>query len=547
MRTCICSPCGILGYGFPQESFQRALAEKPDAIVVDAGSTDAGPHKLGAGVAIVSRMAAKKDLRLLMQGARELDIPLVIGSAGGSGAHIHTEWTLSIIRELCDEMDWHPKTAVIWADISNEVILDAMAQGRIEKMSENVPDLTPETLTQTNGVVAQMGMEPVLDALDRAQIIICGRAYDPAPFAAVGVKRGHDAGLAYHLGKILECGALCCEPGTTKDCMLGVLEDDSFVVYPAAPSRRCTSVSVAAHTFYEKDHPYLLHGPGMLLDLSACTFTELDGGRVRVTGSRLIPQPYTLKLEGARPVAYRTFVLAGIRDPLLISRLEEVEREVVHGVHAYYADIPPESYQIHFYHYGIDAVMGACEPCRDLPHEVGLMFEVIAPQSGAGKCHLRHSAVLLPAFRLRGAQVHRRKSGLPLCAKRRALRTGICVFRLSPAEGAKRARPVPHRACGGVRACGCTNWRKCFAAKTAVPMKLRWTFSLTTLKSTAGWWTADALRAKVWHSSTTWRRSAFWNLSAMMRRWGSKSPICATCPPAPWATAMCTARSSTPR
>ena len=65
----------------------------------------------------------------------------------------------------------------------------------------------------------------------------------------------------------------------------------------------------------------------MLLDLSACTFTELDGGRVRVTGSRLIPQPYTLKLEGARPVAYRTFVLAGIRDPLLISRLEEVERE----------------------------------------------------------------------------------------------------------------------------------------------------------------------------------------------------------------------------
>lgn len=176
-----------------------------------------------------------------------------------------------------------------------------MAQGRIEKMSENVPDLTPETLTQTNGVVAQMGMEPVLDALDRAQIIICGRAYDPAPFAAVGVKRGHDAGLAYHLGKILECGALCCEPGTTKDCMLGVLEDDGFVVYPAAPSRRCTSVSVAAHTFYEKDHPYLLHGPGMLLDLSACTFTELDGGRVRVTGSRLIPQPYTLKLEGARP------------------------------------------------------------------------------------------------------------------------------------------------------------------------------------------------------------------------------------------------------
>lgn len=380
MRTCICSPCGILGYGFPKDSFARAMAEKPDAIVVDAGSTDAGPHKLGAGVAIVSRMAAKKDLALLMQGARYLNIPLIIGSAGGSGARVHTEWTLSIIRELCAEMDWHPRTAVIWADIPNQTVLRGMEEGRLEKMSENVPDLTPETLSQTNGVVAQMGMEPILDALDRAQVIVCGRAYDPAPFAAVGVKRGHDAGLSFHLGKILECGALCCEPGTTKDCMLGVLEEDSFTVYPSSPERKCTSVSVAAHTFYEKDHPYLLHGPGMLLDLSQCRFEELGGGRVRVTGSRFCPEPYTVKLEGARAVAYRTFVLAGIRDPMLISRLDEVERQVVQGVHAYYSDVPADSYQIHFYHYGIDAVMGACEPCRgDLPHEVGLMFEVIAP------------------------------------------------------------------------------------------------------------------------------------------------------------------------
>lgn len=356
------------------------MAESPDAIVVDAGSTDAGPHKLGAGVAIVSRMAAKKDLALLMKGAREKNIPLLIGSAGGSGARVHTEWTISIIRELCAEMDWHPKTAVIWADIPNEVILRAMKEDRLEKMSENVPDLTPETLCQTNGVVGQMGMEPILDALDMAQIIICGRAYDPAPFAAVGVKRGHDAGLCFHLGKILECGALCCEPGTTKDCMLGVLEDDSFTVYPASPLRKCTSVSVAAHTFYEKDHPYLLYGPGMLLDLSACRFEELAGGRVRVTGSRFCPIPYTIKLEGARAVAYRTFVMAGIREPLLISRLSEVERQVVEGVRDYYSDVPPESYQIHFYHYGIDAVMGASEPHPDdLPHEVGLMFEVIAP------------------------------------------------------------------------------------------------------------------------------------------------------------------------
>lgn len=355
------------------------MEERPDAIVVDAGSTDAGPHKLGAGVAIVSRMAARKDLALLMQGAKEQGIPLLIGSAGGSGARVHTQWTLDIVRELCAQMDWHPRTAVIWADISNDEILRGLAEGRLSKMSENVPDLTPETLKQTNGVVAQMGLEPILDALaDGVQIVLCGRAYDPAPFAAVGVWRGHDAGLAYHLGKILECGALCCEPGTTKDCMLGVLEEGSFTVYPASPERKCTSVSVAAHTFYEKDHPYLLQGPGMLLDLSGCRFEETGKGRVRVTGSRFQAVPYAVKLEGARPVAYRTFVLAGIRDPLLIAQLEAVEREVVKGVRAYYGDIPPDDYQINFYHYGKDAVMGECEPCKETPHEIGLMFEVIA-------------------------------------------------------------------------------------------------------------------------------------------------------------------------
>ncbi|MEF9880714.1 MAG: acyclic terpene utilization AtuA family protein, partial [Clostridia bacterium] len=270
---------------------------------------------------------------------------------------------LDVIRELCSEMSWKPRIAVIWADIPNSVILQKLAEGKITKMSENVPELNAEALAQTNGVVAQMGEEPVLKALEaNADIILCGRAYDPSPFAAIGIHRGHDAALCYHLGKILECGALCCEPGTTKDCMLGVLEEDSFTVYSPNPKRACTPVSVAAHTFYEKDHPYLLHGPGIVLDLSAANFADVGNGRVRVSGSQLKRVPYAIKLEGARPVAYRTFVLAGIRDPLLIAQLDEVEKAVVESVQIYYNNIPKDSYQIHFMHYGKDAVMGELEP-----------------------------------------------------------------------------------------------------------------------------------------------------------------------------------------
>ena len=119
----ILSPCGILGYGFPKESFMNGISEKPDAIVVDAGSTDAGPHKLGKGVAIVSKEATKRDLELIITEASKANIPAVIGSAGGAGGRIHVEHTLEIVREIIEEYHLQDlKTAVIWADIPKEFI-----------------------------------------------------------------------------------------------------------------------------------------------------------------------------------------------------------------------------------------------------------------------------------------------------------------------------------------------------------------------------------------------------------------------------------------
>ncbi|MDF2524542.1 MAG: 3-methylaspartate ammonia-lyase [Clostridiales bacterium] len=303
MKKCfkILSPCGILGYGFPPESFANGMRDKPDAIVVDAGSTDAGPHKLGANTAIVSRQACKKDLEHLIIAGFTNGIPVIIGSAGGSGGRAHVEWTLSIIDEIIAERKLYPlKQAIIWADIPKDVIYKQMESGKVIPLGDTVPVLTEEILAETTGVVAQMGIEPILEALENgAQLIVCGRAYDPSPFAAVGVFNGFDEGLGYHLGKILECGALCSEPGTTKDCMMGVLYEDCFEVYPTNPQRKCTTVSVAAHTFYEKDHPYILHGPGIVLNLENCEFSEIGNGRVRVMGSRMSRTPvYEVKLGG---------------------------------------------------------------------------------------------------------------------------------------------------------------------------------------------------------------------------------------------------------
>ncbi len=378
----ILAPCGILGYGYPKESFLRGMEKRPDAIVVDAGSTDAGPHKLGAGVAIVSRKACKKDLEIMISEGAKAGIPVIIGSAGGSGGRVHVGWTWSIIQEILHEQGLEAmKTAIIWADIPKETVKKRMAEGKVAPLGAAVPLLTEERLEETNAIVAQMGHEPVVKALKEGyQLIICGRAYDPSPFAAVAEYFGMPLAYGYHAGKILECAALCAVPGTTKDCMLGTITQEGFLVEPLSDSRKCTALSVAAHTFYEKNHPYVLHGPGTILNLENCSFTEQGDGSVWVTGSRIeASDGYYIKLEGARKAAYRTFVVAGVRDPLFISRIKEIEGAAQNQTEAYYSEIPKEDYRIHFMNYGIDAVMGELEPePEDLPHEVGIVFEVLA-------------------------------------------------------------------------------------------------------------------------------------------------------------------------
>ena len=376
----IISPCGILGYGFPKDPFLNAFQEKIHGIVVDAGSTDAGPHKLGANVSIVSRRALKKDLSIILEKGLKHHIPVIIGSAGGAGAKTHVELTLDVVKEILAEQNAHAKIGIIWADFKQQTIMDALEEGRIVPLSANIPELTKEKILDTKTIVAQMGHEPILKALkQKCDIIICGRSYDPSPFAALGIYHGMNPGLSYHLGKILECGALCAEPGTTKDSILGTLYRDSFTVQALNPIRKCTPTSVAAHTFYEKEHPFILHGPGFTLNLENCEFNEIADGVIEVRNSQYIAEnEMRIKLEGARKVAYRTFVIAGIRDPLLIDRLEEVEIEVLQQVKNYFTEIAEEDYQVNFYHYGKDAVLGEQEPTPYKGHEIGVMFEVLA-------------------------------------------------------------------------------------------------------------------------------------------------------------------------
>jgi Acyclic terpene utilisation family protein AtuA len=389
----VLSPTAILGYGFPTQSFERGLARRPHVIAVDAGSTDPGPFYLGAGKSFTSRKAVKRDLEAMLPAALELRAPLLIGSAGGAGAAPHLAWTQAILEEIARERGLSFRMAVIPADIPRARVLAALRSGRIRPMP-CAPPLAEADVEASAHLVAQMGPEPMLAALEQgAQVVLCGRAYDPAPFAAPALRAGIDPGPALHMGKILECAAIAATPGSGSDCVLATLERGGFVLETLSDARAFTTLSAAAHSLYEKSDPYELPGPGGTLDLRGTSYADAGNGRVRVSGSRFVPAPYTLKLEGARKVGHRTISIAGVRDPILIGQIDGVLDTVRSNVLA----STGSDARVLFHVYGKDGVMGPLEPRRDeVGHELGIVIEVVhAEQAEADSvCSLVRSTLL---------------------------------------------------------------------------------------------------------------------------------------------------------
>lgn len=375
----VLSTTAILGYGFPVASFEEGMKRKPHLIAVDAGSSDPGPYYLGAGVSFTDRGAVKRDLTIMLTAAVEHQIPVVIGTAGGSGADSHLNWCEGIILEIAKENNLHFAMAKIHAEIPHEKVLDALKAGKVLPL-EPAPELTEDMVHQTGAIVGQMGIEPIIKALDQgAQVVLAGRCYDPAVFAAPAVRAGYDQGLAVHMGKILECASIAATPGSGSDCMFGYLGEDYFRLEPLSPIRKCTTLSVAAHTLYEKTNPYILPGPGGHLDLTGASFTQDTDRIAKVKGSKFIPSPaYTIKLEGARRIGFRTVSIAGARDPVMIEKIDEV----IEGVKARVRDNFSQAgfdYQLLFKVYGRDGVMGGLEPQRYCEgHELGIVIEAVA-------------------------------------------------------------------------------------------------------------------------------------------------------------------------
>lgn len=400
----VLAPTALLGYGFPLASLAEGMSRHPDVVAVDGGSTDGGPYYLGVepnggtggDQARAFAETIRRDLEPLLKAAREARVPLIIGSAGFAGGDLHLMGTVAVLRGIAEAAGMHFRLAVIPAEIEKSYVKDKLGAGEISPCGP-VPDLSNEEIDAAVRIVAQMGPEPFIEALDAgADVVVAGRANDPSVFAASALREGHDAGLALHMAKILECGAIAAEPGSGSDALLGTLRDDDFLLEPLNPARRCTTRSVAAHSLYEKADPLRLYGPGGHVDLSAASYEQHDERTVRVSGSVYRPDACVrIKLEGSRRVGYRSFAIAGVRDPSVIAHLDELIEAARDGVADKFADVDPNAYELAFRVYGRDAVLGAREPVVGASHELGLVIDAVAESQALATSLCGHARTVM--------------------------------------------------------------------------------------------------------------------------------------------------------
>ncbi len=384
----VVTPTGCIGNrGINREALHRAVVEgAADVIAVDAGSVDCGPWYLGAGEEHSPQLNIEWDFDAILEVAIPRRIPVIIGSAGGSGARPHVERTLKVVRAVAAARNLRFRLAAIYSDVPPGALLQRLSGALVEGAVRS-PDGAPLSIVDVESsdvIVGMMGVGPIIDALRAgADVIVAGRAVDAAVIAAYPISQGFDIGLAYHMGDIMECAESCAEEirptlralGHNRIPIVGRITTDAFFVHPAADTLACTPESCLMHSAYERTDLKSIKVPEGTIDRSRAHYERADAHTTRVSGTRFVEEPYSVLFEGVRQIGARSIFPFAIRTPRMIAQLDEILADVDCIEQSVFGHAG--SFKIHWHRYGQNAVLKGAET-EAAGHEVGLLADVVA-------------------------------------------------------------------------------------------------------------------------------------------------------------------------
>jgi hypothetical protein len=329
-----------------------------------------------------------------------------MGSVGTAGGALQMAAADELVREIAAEEGLSFRLALIHSEQDKAYLQRRLAEGRIKPL-DPAPPLDAGVIERSAHIVGMMEAEPFIEALDAGtDVILAGRASDTAIFASYAMRHGIPPAVAWHAGKILECGVAAVVRRKTPDCMFAWLRPDHFIVEAMDPDLRCTPQSIASHALYENADPFRLVECSGTLDLTEATYEAVSDVAVKVSRGTFHHAPtYTVKLEGAEMVGYQSVLLGSVRDPFIIRQIDDWLARLMDKIHArihqVFGDrLPRADYEIVVRVYGKNGTMGPLEPVQDsLAHELCLVFEMTAPTQKIANSLggiVRHQALHLP-------------------------------------------------------------------------------------------------------------------------------------------------------
>lgn len=375
-------PQGSLGVGLFADEVEVAMARAPDAMALDAGSTDSGAAYLAKGISKNNKGAVKADLELLMAAQHKAKIPLLIGTCGQAGGDLNVDWTRDIVLEVAREQGYAPKIALLYSEQSPQLVKRKLSEGKITNLPP-LGDLDEATIDSCLHIVALMGPEPYFAALKAgADIILGGRSSDPAVIAAFALWKGAPAGPSWHAGKVSECGGQATTATTGQRGVFFEVHADGFDIEPLDPAQKALVSGISAHLLYENKDPWRLTEPGGELDVTCSEYIQLTDTKVRVTGSVWHDKPYTMKLEGASGKQFQTIMVIGITDPNVLAEpqlFHDRMAQVLHDRATSATGVKDGEFDISLRMYGWNGVNGVPPPPdTPRPRELGVMCVITA-------------------------------------------------------------------------------------------------------------------------------------------------------------------------
>ncbi|MGE3619188.1 MAG: acyclic terpene utilization AtuA family protein [Acidimicrobiia bacterium] len=365
------------------EAIDQALEWGVDVIVAQGTGSDWGAYWLGSGEQFDTRNF-RENVRPYLRVAVAHGIPFVF-SAGIAGSDAHLEACLEQFDQLCVEEGFDLEVGVLRTEVDPGWLAGVLRDGRQATALADDPSLpsplTADDLAGVERIVGLAGPEPIVDLLGRGVAgVITGRAVDVALAIAPALARGLPPAAAAHAAKVIECGGLALDPGDPGLCIWAEVDRDGFEVRCPSPRSSVTPKGIAGHSFYERANPWEEKNPGGVLDLRDAAYRRTEQG-VRCDGARWHDEPYSVLLEGATRVGYRSIVVLGVRDPDLLGQARSwADAALADLARAARFDDLRGSYHAGVRIFGLDGVLGPLEPEKAVTgHEAAVVVDVVAP------------------------------------------------------------------------------------------------------------------------------------------------------------------------